>query len=62
MNKNKSNLLSGIFPCGPGSSPHGLVTFSEDALNILNNTKLIDKKLLKKIDKDLWSYSLSNLK
>jgi hypothetical protein len=61
INRHKSNKISGRAPCGPGSTPSGVVTFANDAYQEILRTQMLDLDLIRS-DGDLHSYSISNLK
>lgn len=61
INRRKSNKISGRAPCGPGSSPSGVVEFEIDAYQELLRTQMLDPDLLR-LDGDMYTYSITNLK
>jgi hypothetical protein len=60
IDREKSNRLSGLCACGPGSKPDGEVTLSTEALEVIKSD-LIDWQLIAKKE-DEFSYSLKHLK
>jgi hypothetical protein len=60
IDKEKSNLLSGLEPCGPGGTKNSFLTFSMEVFNILNTTGFLDHKNLINYN-DIYSYSIMNL-
>jgi hypothetical protein len=62
INKHKSNEISGLAPCGPGSNKNGMVKFSETAFQLLSSLSLLDYKLIKKLEDNSYSYTIDNMK
>ncbi len=60
INRYKSNLISDFTPCGPGGSRNGEIKFNNSVFKILENTKLIDKEIIKEINGE-YIYSINNL-
>lgn len=59
VDREKSDLLSGACPCGPGQSPDGRVIFAKSLRDQLWSHKLIDRSLLRE-EAECISYSISN--
>ena len=62
INRDKSNLISGMCPCGPGQSPNGEIFFHSNLKSLLDQNPLIDKSILKyDTSKNEYLYSIKNL-
>lgn len=59
VDREKSDLLSGACPCGPGQSPDGRVTFAKSLRDQLWSHELVDRSLLRE-EAECISYSISN--
>lgn len=61
INRDKSNVIAGFSPCGPGMSRTGEVVFDEKAIELIRQTGMLDEELLSEKNGE-YIYSLRNLK
>ncbi|MDD1976835.1 phytanoyl-CoA dioxygenase family protein [Pseudomonas tussilaginis] len=60
INRDKSNVIAGFSPCGPGMSRTGEVVFDAKAFEFVRQTGMLDEELLSEKNGE-YIYSLKNL-